>query len=239
MAYRNVVFDLYGTLVDIRTDEERMSFWYEISEYLKQYQLFYDPEELSNWYHQVIDEQLISKDDTMYPEADLVEVFREMTDYHLDDGQIQEFATFFRKHSRMRLRLYEGIEDLLRNLKENGKHLYLLTNAQRCFTIDELDHLAIREYFDDIIISSDFGIRKPDLKLSQVLLARNGLDPEETIVVGNDYYCDVVPAIELGCRAVYIHTDISPEMDQDIRCTLAIMDGDVSLLATYLLENAE
>lgn len=32
--YQNFVFDLYGTLVDIRTDEEQPSFWRSCSRYL-------------------------------------------------------------------------------------------------------------------------------------------------------------------------------------------------------------
>ena len=35
MQYRNYIFDLYGTLVDIHTDEEIPQLWEFMSDYLK------------------------------------------------------------------------------------------------------------------------------------------------------------------------------------------------------------
>ena len=50
MEYKNYVFDLYGTLVDIKTDEEDMNAWSKLSLFYGYYDALYDPEELKERY---------------------------------------------------------------------------------------------------------------------------------------------------------------------------------------------
>ena len=41
------------------------------------------------------------------------------------------------------------------------KKKFLLSNAQSCFTLDELDALGLADRFDGILLSSDAGMKKP------------------------------------------------------------------------------
>ncbi len=48
--YKNYIFDLYGTLVDINTDEESFEFWYKLSIFYSFKGAKYTPEDLKITY---------------------------------------------------------------------------------------------------------------------------------------------------------------------------------------------
>ena len=51
----NVIFDFYGTLVDIHTDEEKMSLWNAMKDYYRAYGADYTAEKLKNSYHAAVE----------------------------------------------------------------------------------------------------------------------------------------------------------------------------------------
>lgn len=46
MKYENYIFDLYGTLVDIHTDEEKTELWEKLAQFYGYYGAVYTAEEL-------------------------------------------------------------------------------------------------------------------------------------------------------------------------------------------------
>ena len=55
--FKNYVFDLYGTLVDIRTNEWKTYLWKKMSEFYGFYQAKYTPMELKKAYIECIQEE--------------------------------------------------------------------------------------------------------------------------------------------------------------------------------------
>ena len=49
--YQNYIFDLYGTLVDIRTDESADKFWEKVADIYESYGAKYDAKEIRTHYH--------------------------------------------------------------------------------------------------------------------------------------------------------------------------------------------
>ncbi len=45
-GFSDCIFDLYGTLVDIRTNEEKPEVWERLSQFYAYYRAFYAPEEM-------------------------------------------------------------------------------------------------------------------------------------------------------------------------------------------------
>lgn len=78
------------------------------------------------------------------------------------------------------------------------KKVYLLSNAQRIFTEYEMNYLDITKYFDDILISSDYGTKKPDIRFFKQLIEKYHLDEKKTLMIGNDVRCDINGAKEAG-----------------------------------------
>ena len=117
--------------------------------------------------------------------------------------------------------------DLLETLKSKGKRIYLLSNAQRGFTENELNMFGLTKYFDGIVISSDEECSKPDVHYYDILIERYKLNRAETIMIGNDYISDIKGAKEAGLSALYIHQSISPEIKGRLLADYKVMDGDV------------
>ena len=52
--YTNYIFDLYGTLIDINTDEENIEFWYKLSLFYSFKGAIYEAIELKNSYKTLV-----------------------------------------------------------------------------------------------------------------------------------------------------------------------------------------
>ena len=240
--YKNYMFDLYGTLADIHTDEWDISLWEKTAGFYAKNGAEYSAEELQKTYSRYVDDEkkviYAAHPEYKYIDIKIEKVFRrlyENKNVKPDDQTVLDTAMFFRRSSREYIRLYDGIADLLDSLKKSGGNVYLLTNAQRAFTWDELELLGIREKFDGIVISSDEECSKPDTHFFNILLDRYSLDPKETIMVGNDPNADIRGGISAGLDTLYIHTNISPEIDKNSGATYFIPNGDTLKMKDYLL----
>ena len=69
---KSIMFDLYGTLIDIRTDEENQKFWKNVALNTMQYKKF-TPETLKKEYLKLCYKASIIKE-----EIDLIDVFKEL-----------------------------------------------------------------------------------------------------------------------------------------------------------------
>ena len=58
-------------------------------------------------------------------------------------------------------------------------------------------------FFSFIVESAVEGVRKPSPGIFRLGVKRAGVAPEETLVVGDSYTKDIVPASEAGCRTVW------------------------------------
>ena len=220
--YDTCIFDMYGTLVDIRTDENKEELWEKLSLFYAFYGAFYTPEELARSYKRLTGEMTAGHEELRrdsheaFPEIRIEEVFRALFEEKgiaPDEPLVRHAGQFFRILSMEFIRLYDGTEEMLSAVKESGRKIYLLSNAQRIFTEYEMNALGITKYFDGIFISSDEGCKKPDLKFFRKLIDTCGIDPERAVMVGNDGICDIEGAKRAGLGTVYVHSDISPAED--------------------------
>ena len=196
----NYIFDLYGTLVDIWTDEERESLWRGVADFLGD-----GAEKYSD-----VKREYMALCKSMHKggshELDLTEVFEKMLiERGLDPALSGELALEFRALSTVRLQTFYGVKAMLIALKKQGR-VYLVSNAQSCFTIPELKLLGLYNLFDGIVISSDLGVKKPSTEIFERAFAIFGIKKSDSIYVGNDMRDDVKGATDFGIPTLYIST---------------------------------
>lgn len=200
----NFIFDLYGTLIDIKTDEEKEKLWEYVACELGEDKsaagdIRIEYRTLCSKY-KVSDEQ----------EINLLGVFEDILEAHgRERFGAAKLAEKFRELSTERIRLFDGVPEMLRSLKQSGAGVYLVSNAQACFTLPELEKIRLIPLFDGIVISSDAGVKKPSPKIFALALERFGLRADECVYVGNDMRDDVLGAGSAGLKTVYIHTEQS------------------------------
>lgn len=215
MRYTDLVFDLYGTLVDIHT-EENDAVWEKTALYFGYYGAHYTAEELFTAFHRILRqmEATAGQSYEAFPDIPFEEVMKQLflkkgIDQQADALGIQA-AQLFRICSTDYIRLYPYVLEALAALRKKGYRLWLLSNAQAIFTAYELRHLGLTDCFDGIYLSSDFRCRKPDIRFFRALMDDRVLNPETCLFIGNDRNTDIAGAKAAGMATLYMHTDLTP-----------------------------
>lgn len=272
MVYDNYIFDLYGTLIDIHTDEERKGLWQEMADYLKEnFSSFYTGATLRKRYIEICHEEeelLRSQNGHEWPEIRIEKVWARLVSEGCpnsverkrqednkktecsnsnnnniasiltDSKAIRSLCIFFRESSRDKFIVYDGVKETLEKLHGMGKKIFLLSNAQRAFTEKELSDAGLTDYFDDIFISSDKEIKKPQKEFLELLVSKNRLSIDKCVMIGNDIFSDVGVAAKNGMNSIFLNTyDFSEKkIDEEIKklgikgsclTPLIIGDGDI------------
>ncbi len=215
MKYTDLIFDLYGTLLDIHTDEND-SVWDKTALYFSFYGAHYTGAGLRDAFRRAMAHRESSAGQSYecFPDIPFEEV---MTELFLAHG-ITENATalginaaqLFRILSIDYIKLYPDVLEALALLRSHGYRLWLLSNAQRVFTEYELRHLGLGNQLDGIYLSSDYGCRKPDRRFFHALLEAQHLDPGSCLMIGNDRQTDIAGAQTAGIATLYMHTNLTP-----------------------------
>lgn len=223
---KNYIFDLYGTLVDIHTDEEKPALWKAMAFLFSMTGASYTPDVLRRRYGELVDEETelelaaagkrLNGGELLPQETEiqLSHVFVRLLEERgvkADQAQLGQIGMTFRSLSLEYIRLYEKVPKLLAGLRAEGKQIYLLSNAQRMFTEPEMRMLGIYDCFDGILYSSDAGVKKPSPYFFDALFQKYGLKKEESVMIGNEYRADILGARAYGIRSLYVHTAQSGE----------------------------
>lgn len=214
--YTDLIFDLYGTLVDIHT-EESDEVWAKTALYFGYYGAHYTPQELKTAFEQQLHSRKAQAGQSYecFPDIPFQEVLADLFRAkgimdHADALGVQA-AQLFRICSTEYVQLYPHVLEALAALRKKGYRLWLLSNAQEVFTKFELRHLGLLDAFDGIYISSTFGYRKPDTRFFRALLDEQKLDRSKCLMIGNDRETDIAGAKAAGLATFYMHTDLTPD----------------------------
>ena len=213
--YTDFIFDLYGTLVDIHT-EESQEVWDKTALFFGYYGAHYTGTTLRQAFEAELQARkgIAGQSYECFPDIPFHEV---MADLFRAKGITQNSkelgihaAQLFRICSTEYIRLYPNVLTSLQLLRQKGYRLWLLSNAQEMFTAYELTHLGLVDVFDGIYISSRFGYRKPDVRFFRALLEEHQLDPSKCLMIGNDRQTDIAGAKAAGLDTFYMHTELTP-----------------------------
>ena len=212
--YTDLIFDLYGTLVDIHT-EETQAVWDKCALYFGYYGAHYTGNSLKAAFETQLQQRqaVAGQSYECFPDIPFEEVMADLfRDKGVDNADTLGInaAQLFRISSLEYVRLYPGVLDALAELRKKGCRLWLLSNAQRIFTEYELRHLGLGEQLDAIYISSDFRCRKPDVRFFNALIEKEGLSKNNCLMIGNDRHTDIGGAKNAGLATLYMHTALTP-----------------------------
>jgi len=211
-----IAFDVNGTLVEIRTEDDREDIFRAVGHFLTYQGIDLRRHQLRDLYFQRLKQQQRESPE-QYPEFDAVEIWRSIVEDHSSDytralppqrlAQLpQSLAEMYRGISRRRLKLYPHVRPTLNTLREHFP-LAIVSDGQSSYARGELHKVGLTEYFGPIVISGDHGFRKPDRRLFQYALDGMGVTAEKTLYVGNDMFRDIHGAREMGMSTVMFDSD--------------------------------
>ncbi len=122
------------------------------------------------------------------------------------------FSDYYTQNHEKELQLYDGIEELLKNLKGRGYLLAVATNAYRGSTLESLSHLKVLEHFDSIACYDDVGRGKPSPDMLEKNLKDLNVSVEESLFIG-DSERDLLAAEALNMDYIMVNWGFSTYED--------------------------
>lgn len=116
-----------------------------------------------------------------------------------------ELAELFIENRKRNPFVYEETYRVLDTLKEKYQ-LVMITNGSPSLQQTKLSITPeLVPYFDQIMISGDFGVGKPDPSIFEHVLQLCDLKPEEALMVGDNRMTDILGANRVGIPSVWIN----------------------------------
>ena len=208
-SFDNYVFDLYGTLIDLHTDEWITPTWKKWFKVLRE-------EKIKHPFLKKFRKQFFDLDRAYrlkdkehdFPEVDVVEILDELfTSYgnrKMTYEEIFDISYSFRAASIEYIKLFDSVTDFLKKLHEKGKKVYILSNAQKSYTLYELQNFGLDKLVDDYLLSSDYKVMKPEKEFYDALVTKHNLDRSKTVMIGDSYENDYKGALNAGLNAIWL-----------------------------------
>ena len=126
--------------------------------------------------------------------------------YFYKDTEVEEavkhYRTYFSTKGIFENELYDGVETLLKHLKQEGVILALATAKPTYFANIILNHFGIRDYFEVVVGSHLNGKRTDKKTIIEEVLDQLGLpDKKKCLMVGDREY-DIIGAQQHGIKSV-------------------------------------
>lgn len=180
MKYKNILFDLDGTLIDSYEGIAR-----GIDKVVEEFGV-----ELSkDVYKYFIGPPLTESFSKYLPDLDIKEVLKVFRSYYLTVG-VYEYC------------LYDGIKEMLSALKSQGYKLYVATSKREDTAIAILEHSDILGYFERVF-GAGFETRKEKFEVLEYAFADSDIVKSESVLIGDTMY-DVDGARIVGIDSIAI-----------------------------------
>jgi phosphoglycolate phosphatase len=134
----------------------------------------------------------------------LVESFVEYYNFSEEeaDQAVQYYREYFKDRGIYENKIYSGIEELLKVLKENGKELIVATSKPTVFAEVIIDHFNLTRYFSGVIGSNLDGTRVKKAEVIEAALKEIGITNKEDAVMIGDRKHDIIGAKENGIDSI-------------------------------------
>lgn len=228
-----ILFDIYGTLIDITTDESDLQAYHTLSKWLEYKYIYLSGDQLKWLYHEEFARRLgteearrrmeadifkdiieefearIGEHKELYPDADVRDVFKSIILKYATrtSDELERLSTdlshLFRSATRRRIFIYPTVKPALDQMQKKYR-LGIVSNAQEAFTMPELGLYDLARYFETIVLSSEAGVKKPNSRIFTRALSDLNVKPSEAVMVGNDMAADMMGAFKLGMKTIFI-----------------------------------
>ena len=101
---------------------------------------------------------------------------------------VKYYREYYQEKGIYENKVYEGIENLLKNLKNEGKNVILATSKPQFYAEEILKYFKIDNLFDFVKGSNMDGSKTNKKEIIEEIISELGLKREETIMVGDRCY---------------------------------------------------
>lgn len=98
--------------------------------------------------------------------------------------------------------LKDGCIETLEHLRKKFK-LHIITNGFKEVQHIKLDNCGLRPYFQQVIISEEHDLTKPDERIFRLAEKLANAPTEQCLMIGDNYESDVEGALNAGWKSIY------------------------------------
>lgn len=251
---RLIAFDLYGTLMSIRTSERDRRAWNTLAVFLSYHGVPYENAEVRDGYRRLVRaerKRLAAQYGHDDVEIDVRKIFEELVrekrvrqkqeagERYNSELALTAAEVFRAATTRESARLYDGVREMLAALRGAGVKIALLSNAQYVFTEPELRGQGVLEDFDRVFISAHYEVKKPSEDFFNCLIAwagEMGIERGNIMMVGNSPYDDIIPARRLGLQTCFVHSPLTEKDSPTPEADILMEEPDMKRLCSMLLQ---
>ncbi|MFA5314001.1 MAG: HAD family hydrolase [Methanomassiliicoccales archaeon] len=125
--------------------------------------------------------------------------------------------------------LAPGTIEMLQKVKGKGYKIGLVSDVAwglpSDYPLQDLEQFGLDPYFDDLVFSTEVGLRKPHPKMFKLSLYNLGAKPEEAFFIGNSLRCDIKGANAVGIRSILKESN-NPDNEDGVVPKYRISDWD-------------
>lgn len=133
----------------------------------------------------------------------LAEAAVEITDGKIGSAELLRLIAVSKDILSAEVELYAGVEETVRSLSQSH-NLMLITKGDARHQFSKIQRSGLIQYFDHIEI-----VTEKSSETYRDLLEKVTIPPDRFIMVGNAMKSDILPVLELGSHAVYIHNELT------------------------------
>jgi putative hydrolase of the HAD superfamily len=205
-----VLFDLYGTLVDVRLNEDAPTLWAGLAAVVRELGgALEHSSDVRDRFRQILDEEARHGREGFLLEP----TFRRLLACFGAGENVAHLGREFRRLSAEELTLRSYVAPLYEQLHRSGCTIGIVSNTESVLTQFDLDYHPLLFSSDTIVLSSEVGVRKPDVRIFEIALDRLHAAAEAAVFVGNSMAEDIEGARRAGLRAIHLDdgaTGIAP-----------------------------
>ncbi len=121
-----------------------------------------------------------------------------------DKVELALAATYELYNTHLGWQLYPEVMDTLDALKRRGYRIGIISDWGARLAGRIMGPLGVADHCDFIIASASVGLSKPSAALFNLALGRANVQPEQTIMVGDNYLSDVLGARGAGIEGILL-----------------------------------
>ena len=123
-------------------------------------------------------------------------------EYNIKNVSITHLVTIYRNH-KPKIHLANDIKAVLNTLKQKAYKVGLITDGRSIQQRNKIEALQLQDYFDDVIISEEFGSEKPSIHNFKYFVDTYG-DSFKYAYIGDNTHKDFVSPNRLGWTTICI-----------------------------------
>ncbi|WP_308222882.1 HAD family hydrolase (plasmid) [Metabacillus halosaccharovorans] len=101
--------------------------------------------------------------------------------------------------------VYEDVVPCLKQLKQDGFRLGIISNGDYGQQLEKLESLGIRNYFDSIITSSEIGVAKPNPTIFKDACVKANVSIQQSYYIGDRLETDAIGSNDAGMVGIWLN----------------------------------